>query len=124
MKGFFLFLILLIGSILFLPLLGEHISDKVQTASRKREEIRLREREMIAKETKRKKAGDVKRIQDAISRKAVILGMTKANVLKSWGKPSDINRSVSNYGVSEQWVYGSYGTYLYFDDGILTSFQD
>ena len=52
------------------------------------------------------------------------LGMTKEQVeSSSWGKPKDINRTVSTYGSREQWVYGS-GRYLYFEDGILTSFQD
>lgn len=52
------------------------------------------------------------------------LGMTKEQVEASaWGKPKDVNRTVSTYGSREQWVYGS-GQYLYFTDGILTSFQD
>jgi len=48
--------------------------------------------------------------------------MTKEQVLASWGKPEDINRSVGRWGVHEQWIYDS--TYLYFENGILTSFQD
>lgn len=36
--------------------------------------------------------------------------------------PQRINRSVGSYGVHEQWVYGD--MYLYFEDGILTSWQD
>lgn len=52
------------------------------------------------------------------------LGMTKAEVEASlWGKPIDINRTVTQYSTREQWVYGN-GQYLYFTDGILTSFQD
>lgn len=52
------------------------------------------------------------------------LGMTKEQVeASSWGKPEDINRTVSTYSSTEQWVYGG-GRYLYFTDGILTSFQD
>ncbi len=50
------------------------------------------------------------------------LGMTKEMVTASWGKPSDINRSVGVWGVHEQWIYGD--TYVYFEDGILTSWQD
>ncbi len=49
--------------------------------------------------------------------------MTSKQVMLSWGKPEDINRTVTTYGTSEQWVYGM-GTYVYFDDGICTSFQN
>jgi len=52
------------------------------------------------------------------------LGMTYEEVLASlWGEPYDVNRTVTEYGTYEQWVYGN-GQYLYFEDGILTSFQD
>jgi hypothetical protein len=50
--------------------------------------------------------------------------MTQAEVLaSSWGKPDDINRTITAYGTREQWVYG-YRSYLYFDDGILTAIQN
>lgn len=52
------------------------------------------------------------------------IGMTKAEVEASlWGLPEKVNRTVSTYGTREQWVYGN-RQYLYFKDGILTSFQD
>jgi len=51
------------------------------------------------------------------------LGMTKEMVEDSWGKPDDINRSVGSWGVHEQWIYSS-GTYLYFENSKLTSWQD
>ena len=58
--------------------------------------------------------------------------MPKSAVIASWGDPVDINRSVGSWGVHEQWVYSfSSGStigyklkYLYFEDEILTSFQD
>jgi hypothetical protein len=54
----------------------------------------------------------------------VRIGMTQAEVLaSSWGKPDDINRTITAYGTREQWVYG-YRSYLYFDDGILTAIQN
>ena len=58
----------------------------------------------------------------AIKEKKVFIGMTKEQVLASWRKPEDINRSVGMWGVHEQWIYGE--TYLYFENDILTSFQD
>jgi hypothetical protein len=52
----------------------------------------------------------------------VTLGMTQEMVLAGWGRPNDINRSVGAWGVHEQWVYPA--NYLYFEDGVLTSWQD
>ena len=54
------------------------------------------------------------------------LGMTKEEVIASWGKPNKINRTVTQYGTHEQWVYHHIGDgcYLYFEDGRLTSWQD
>lgn len=52
----------------------------------------------------------------------VWIGMTPGMAKDSWGAPEDINRTVTAYGVHEQWVYP--GVYLYFDGGVLTSFQD
>lgn len=49
------------------------------------------------------------------------IGMTKEQVIASWGKPQSINESVGTWGKHEQWVYNS--QYLYFENGILTSFQ-
>lgn len=52
------------------------------------------------------------------------LGMSIEEVEASlWGKPIKINRTVTQYSNREQWVYGN-GQYLYFTDGVLTSFQD
>jgi len=52
------------------------------------------------------------------------IGMTVEQVEKSqWGKPKDINKTTTKYGVHEQWVY--YGRrYVYFEDGIVTSIQE
>lgn len=50
------------------------------------------------------------------------IGMTKDMAIESLGQPSDINKSVGSWGVHEQWVYGE--EYLYFENGILTSYQN
>ena len=50
------------------------------------------------------------------------LGMTTEIARLSWGEPNDINKSVGSWGVHEQWVYNC--QYLYFENGILTSWQD
>ena len=52
-------------------------------------------------------------------------GMTAEQLIESWGRPEDINRTVTSLGVSEQWVYNSpYGPYVYLDGGVVTSWQD
>jgi hypothetical protein len=61
-------------------------------------------------------------IAEKIIAKKIWLGMSSAMALESWGNPSDINRSVGSWGVHEQWIYGD--TYLYFENGVLTSWQD
>ncbi len=51
------------------------------------------------------------------------IGMNKEEVVASWGQPKDINRTVTSLSGHEQWVYDD-NDYLYFEDGILTSWQD
>lgn len=53
----------------------------------------------------------------------VILGMNKEMCISAWGHPINVNRTMLKGLVSEQWVYG-WSTYLYFDNGILTTIQD
>lgn len=60
----------------------------------------------------------------AKKKEGVRLGMSAQDVYDSmWGKPQSVNRTVTKYGVREQWVYGS-GSYLYFQDGVLESVQN
>ena len=60
-------------------------------------------------------------IVNLIHSKKVCIGMSKDYVLLSWGKPNNINKSIGRWGTHEQWVYGR--SYLYFENGILTSMQ-
>jgi hypothetical protein len=62
------------------------------------------------------------RVDDAIRRNAIIVGMTKDEVRKSWGEPERNNSSSGSYGAHDQWIYPS--AYIYFRDGQLTSWQD
>jgi hypothetical protein len=56
--------------------------------------------------------------------RGVTIGMTRDEALaSSWGKPQSINRTTSATGTIEQWVYGGQN-YLYFNNGILTSYQN
>jgi hypothetical protein len=43
----------------------------------------------------------------------ISIGMTADEVLERWGKPLDVNKTITEHGVSEQWVYPNY-QYLYF----------
>lgn len=63
-----------------------------------------------------------KKIQMAIIECKLLIGMSKEAVILSWGKPDDIHKTVGSWGVHEQWIYGS--QYVYFENGILTSWQD
>lgn len=59
----------------------------------------------------------------AVAMKKVFVGMTAEQARASWGSPEDVNRTTRSSGVHEQWVYGS-GSYLYFDNGVLTAIQN
>jgi hypothetical protein len=48
--------------------------------------------------------------------------MNHEQVMMSWGKPDRIIGSAGDWGVYEQWIYGS--THLYFERGILKSYQE
>ena len=61
------------------------------------------------------------RVRQSIIEGKVHVGMTTEQVLAAWGKPRRKNISGGQYGSREQWVYTS--TYLYFEGGILTSYQ-
>ncbi len=50
-------------------------------------------------------------------------GMTKQECELSWGKPTDINKTVTGNDITEQWVY-SLSSYLYFKNGILETIQN
>lgn len=54
--------------------------------------------------------------------KKIRIGMTDDEVLKRWGEPKDINKTITEHRIYEQWVYLNY-QYLYFEDGILTTIQ-
>lgn len=51
----------------------------------------------------------------------VSIGMSKEMCELSWGKPKDINKTISSGRNSEQWVYDE--NYLYFENGILRTIQ-
>lgn len=52
----------------------------------------------------------------------VRIGWSKEKCRMSWGEPRDINTSIGVWGRHEQWCY--YESYLYFENGKLTSIQN
>lgn len=53
------------------------------------------------------------------------VGMTAEQCRYRWGNPTVVNRTTTALGTSEQWCYGEWcKPALYFQNGILTSWQD
>lgn len=52
------------------------------------------------------------------------MGMSECELYASWGFPSSQNRSVGSWGVHVQHVYGNFGSYVYTENGRVTSWQD
>ncbi|MEK4820247.1 hypothetical protein [Priestia sp. FSL R5-0680] len=85
----------------------------------------------IAKAQIKRKSDDVTDEWDAQEKQEKIqntdpqIGMTKEEVINAtrWGKPNEVNRTTTQYGIEEQWIYSGY-RYLYFEDGKLTVIQD
>lgn len=60
------------------------------------------------------------RFERAIADRKVKLGMSAAQCQAAWGKPARVHTTVTANGRRQQWAYNS-GSYLYLEDGILTS---
>ena len=69
------------------------------------------------------KYGCSRGMAECINNRQIKIGMTKDMVIAVLGKPYDINRTGGSFGVQEQWCYGG-NLYLYFENGILTLWQD
>ena len=109
---------------------------KAEELAKKQAETRARQDALKAKQARekaqmdalnKKRADFVKKygsqeIADKIVAKKIWLGMTDRMAVDSWGIPVDINKTVGSWGVHEQWVYGD--KYLYFENGVLTSWQE
>lgn len=61
-------------------------------------------------------------VSEKVRAGVISLGMTCEQVRFSWGPPDDVHRTVGSWGVHEQWVYRT--QYVYFENGIVTSWQD
>lgn len=68
------------------------------------------------------------RMAIAIAKKQIVIGMTAAEVVQSWGKPDKINSSATRENRNEQWVFSSdrpigRAQYVYLENGIVRSWQ-
>jgi DNA-directed RNA polymerase subunit N (RpoN/RPB10) len=80
------------------------------------------ERKVDSMESPEEKA---ERLREAARRKkqGVSLGMLPEEVVaSSWGKPQRVNKTTTQRGTNEQWVYSG-NNYLYFENGRLTAIQ-
>ena len=59
----------------------------------------------------------------AISKQTVYVGMPRAAVIHSWGRPQAVNATTTTAGRSEQLVYGL-SSYVYIDDGAVSTIQN
>lgn len=64
-----------------------------------------------------------------IAGRKIWIGMTENQLILSWGLPNDRNNSTYAFGVHSQWVYGTFGSYVYLEgkdktDMKVTSWQD
>lgn len=93
-----------------------NLSDGEKTLYEKALTLANAERDrLVAIEAKAEKARKKK--------EGVVIGMTMQDAIdSSWGKPEKINRTITTRGTREQWVYD--GSYLYFQDGVLTAIQN
>jgi len=88
----------------------------------------IEERQQIIKQwVEDNSTPEVKRL---IARRSFALGMNEIEVRASVGNPSKINKTVGSWGIHEQWMYYGYQigshreTYMYFENSILTSYQE
>ena len=67
------------------------------------------------------------RLEEATRQGRIFVGMSSDDVLKSWGKPDKINKTLTSNNRREQWVYrrGRIGNddYVYLENGIVTTIQ-
>jgi hypothetical protein len=98
---------------------------KAEQQRREKDKEKVKRQEQKKKEEQRKAAIKEKYGEEKAARilaKEIWLGMTKEMAIDSWGMPQKVNRTLGTFGVHEQWIYGD--TYLYFENGFLTSWQD
>ena len=97
---------------------------KLESDEKEKEKNQLREEKNKQKENREKILVAKYGYADAqkIIKKWYWIGMTSKMAEESLGPPEDINSTVGSWGEHERWVYSS-GLYLYFENGLLKSYQ-
>lgn len=98
-----------------------HIKEKREIEQAKEEQIKAEEQakqERLAELSRKYGKNNAKNIIEG----HVKIGYTKQMCREAWGNPWEINYSTYSWGDYEQWSYKN-NSYLYFKNGILTSFQ-
>ena len=57
-----------------------------------------------------------------ISQGLLQIGFSTIELICAWGQPQYVNKTVTKYSVTEQFVYGS-GTYVYLENGKVNAWQ-
>ncbi len=60
----------------------------------------------------------------SIRSKEIRMGMSECELYASWGHPNSQNRTVGSWGVHIQHVYRDFRSYVYTENGRVTSWQD
>ena len=84
-------------------------------------EIRWKEREKRYEEIE--SYGWPLDIEMLVKARQIKIGMTKDQVVLSWGVPGRKHKSVFEFGVREQWIYGD-RFHLFFDNDKLNSWHE
>ena len=65
-------------------------------------------------------------MKKSILNRQLRVGMDIDQVVLCWGNPWDVNKSAGRWGRYDQWVYydGVKWRYLYFENGVLDSWQE
>ena len=94
-----------------------------RTSGKQREKMKI-----LIKDAREEKWDIETQRREAKIKKQLLSGMNQKEVEGILGKPRNINKTAGKYGVHEQWCYGSVlnGTdkYVYFENGILVSWQE
>ena len=96
----------------------EREQEERQRAKKAEEESEVRRQRLI------KKYGI--KVASRLMEEKIWIGMADTLMRESFGEPDSVNRTVTSTTISEQWIYRSESNtyYVYFENGILTSWQE
>jgi len=109
---------------------NQKVTDLISLRQQEAKELeRIKEENKIKKENRQYAIIEAKNIKkygktlySKLKKGLIWIGMTNDMLIIAIGSPDKINRTVGKWGVHEQWVYDN--DYYYFENGIMTSYQD